>query len=333
MAEPTFIDYVAVIHTVFDQFVQAQMAPTKRGSPFFYQHKSMLVFFMLMQFLCITKFKAQHRWLKSHPESLKQLEFQCIPDRTTLSRRYKAIYETLQILVAFVGTAVEALETDFGSDELYEDKSLFKAKGPVWHQKDRKANHIPKNLRNLDQDASWCKSAYHGWVYGYGLHLTCSKLGFPKMVQVETASISESQVLNDKETYILNDLCPISLTADDSYTKALRIRRWAKAEAALLCPALRWQNGRYAEAYHQFIQHEENQDLLRSRRTAIEPIFDLVAKLINATDNHKQLAMQGLLNVRTHLALAIFTLQIAMIVNSMWTMPIRAIAHIMTAFS
>ena len=30
-----------------------------------------------------------------------------------------------------------------------EDKSLFKAKEPVWHKKDMHNNHIPKNLRNL----------------------------------------------------------------------------------------------------------------------------------------------------------------------------------------
>ena len=286
-----------------------------------------------MQFLCIRKFKAQHRWLKSHPQYQAMLEFKRIPVRTTLSRRYKALYETLQELVAFLGTAVEDLEAGFRGQELYEDKSLFKAQGPVWHQKDRKANRIPKKLRKLDQDASWCKSAYHGWVYGYGLHLTCSEIGFPKLVQVETAALSESQVLEKKEVRILNNLRPYSLTADDSYTKAMRIRRWAKAGIVLICPALRWHNGRYAKAYHRFIQQEENQDLLRSRRTAIEPIFDLVAKLIDATDNHKQIAIQGLENVRTHLALAVFTLQIAMIVNSIWGMPIRAISHIRAAFT
>ena len=80
--------------------------------------------------------------------------------------------------------------------------------------------------------------------------------------------------------------------------------------------------------YHRFLQREENQELSRLRRTAIEPIFDLIAKLIDATDNHKQIAYKHLENVRTYLALAVFTLQLAMIMNSVWGLPIRAIAHI-----
>ena len=51
--------------------------------------------------------------------------------------------------------------------------------------------------------------------------------------------------------------------------------------------------------------------LSRLRRTAIEPIFDLIAKLIDATDNHKQIAQKHLKNVRTYLTLAVFTLQLA----------------------
>lgn len=333
MAKPNFTDYVGLIHTLFDQFAQVQTTSLKRGHPFEYKDKSLLIFFTLMQFLHITKFKAQHRWLSHHIEHHKALEFKTIPVRTTLSRRYKTLYGTLQDLIAFVGTWVEELESGFSSLELYEDKSLFKAKGPVWHQSDRKANRIPKRLRNLDQEASWSKSAYHGWVYGYGLHLTCSQIGFPKLVQVETSSVREGKVLGEKEAHILAQLHPNSLTADDAYTKAMRIRKWAKNGVALIAPALRWKNGRYAKTYHQFIQLEENQDLLLRRRTAIEPVFDLIAKLIEATDNHKQIAIQGLQNVRTHLALAVFTLQLAMIANCIWAMPIRAIAHIKAAFT
>lgn len=333
MAKPKLTDYVELIHTLFDQFAQVQTPSPKRGHPIDYKDKSLLIFFTLMQFLHITKFKAQYRWLSNHPEHQIALEFKTIPVRTTLSRRYKVLYGTLQDLIAFIGTWVEELESGFSSLELYEDKSLFKAQGSVWHQSDRKANRIPKNLRNLDQDASWSKSAYHGWVYGYGLHLTCSQTGFPKLVQVETGSLREGPVLDEKEEHILTHLKPNSLTADDAYTNAMRIRKWAKVGVALVAPALRWKNGRYAQAYHRFIQHQENQDLLRRRRTAIEPVFDLIAKLIEATDNHKQIALQGLQNVRTHLALAVFTLQVAMIGNSIWGIPIRTIAHIKTAFT
>lgn len=328
MAKPRFTDYVELIDRLFDKFTQAQTSTPKPGHPFDFKDKSFLIFFLLMQMRHITGSTAQHRWLKNHPEARKYLNFERLPHRTTILRRYKALYDTLEDFIAFVGSFAQDLEPDFRSKELFEDKSLFKARGPVWHQKDRQAGHIPDKLRNLDQDASWSKSAYHGFVYGYGLHVTCTENGFPRLVKVETASVSESQILDDKEAHIFKDLDPYSVVADNAYTKALRIRRWAKDGVALITPALKWVNGRYAENYHNFIQNTENQDLMRLRRTTIEPIFDLIAKIIDATDNHKQIAYKHLKNVRTYLTLAVFTLQLAMIMNSVWGLPIRAIAHI-----
>lgn len=146
-----------------------------------------------MQFERITQFKTQHRWLETHPQHQQTLAFSRIPDRTTLSHRYKVLYSTIQALVAFVGQHVKDLETSFGNHNFFEDKSPFKAAGPVWHQSDRKAGQVPDKLRRLDKEASWTKSPYHGWVYGYGLHLTCTEIGFPKLVQVETGSVAESQ--------------------------------------------------------------------------------------------------------------------------------------------
>ncbi len=96
----------------------------------------------------------------------------------------------------------------------------------------------------------------------------------------------------------------------------------------LLTPAHKWRTGRYARAYHQLIQQPGYRDLLRRRRTTVEPLFDLVAKVIGATDNQKQLPLQFLANVRTCLALATFTVQIAMMANSIWDLPLRSISHI-----
>jgi hypothetical protein len=42
------------------------------------------------------------------------------------------------------------------------------ARGPVWHQKQKKLGLIPKGLRNLDQEATWSYSLADGWIYGHG---------------------------------------------------------------------------------------------------------------------------------------------------------------------
>ena len=334
MEEPNFTDYVSLIFNLFDRFVQACGAEMDWSSDRYdYDHKTLLAFFVMMQYRRIFKFKAQWRWLKAHRAEREQLGFESVPDRTTLSRRYKALYRMLQAFIAFVGEYAEELDERFAGRDMFEDKSLFKAQGPVWHQSDRKVGRIPDQLRGLDCDATWSKSGYHGWVYGYSVHLTCNAAAFPKLAQVETGAFSEKQALDTKEPLLLDKEQPTTLVGDDGYTKALRIRQWAKQGVALLTPALRWIKGRYAEAYHRYLAHPDNAALLRLRQTAIEPFFDLLAQVVGATDNHKQLPIQRLANVRTCLALGILIIQIAMIANSIWGLPLRSISQIGVAFT
>lgn len=84
---------------------------------------------------------------------------------------------------------------------------------------------IPDKLRGLDTDATWSKSGYHGWVYGYSIHLTCNAAAFPKRTQVETGVFSEKQALATKEPLLLDTVQPTTLIGDDGYTKAWRIRQ------------------------------------------------------------------------------------------------------------
>ena len=334
MDTPTMTDYVHIMYTLFEQFMQKcrQTDSPKAGSPLTYADKTMIVFFTIMQYRRIYKFKAQRRWLEMHQTVLPLLGWETIPHRTTLSRRYKGLYEVVQRLVAFVSQDAADLDERFSSAHLIEDKSLFKALGPVWHQSDRKAGRIPAKLRNLDTDATWSKSGYQGWVYGYGLHMTCNEAAFPSLVQVETGAVSESRVIDHKATYIIQEIAPATVATDNSYAKAMRIRRWAKQGVLLLTPAFKWVKGRYASAYHRFIAQPEMAARLQKRRTSVEPLFDLVAKVLGTNGRQKQLPIQGLHNVRTCLALATLSVQIAMIINSIWGVSLRNISMMSAAF-
>jgi hypothetical protein len=209
---------------LFKQYRSEQGA--KQGRPFTYTEEMFIIFFMLMQFRQIYAFKAQWRWLTRHAEVLELLGWETVPHRTTISRRYKALYEVVQEFVLFIGQYAPELDEQFSQAHLVEDKSLFKALGPVWHQSDRKAGRIQEKLRKLDTDATWSKSAYHGWVYGYAMHMTCNEEAFPAMLQVETASSAESELLDQKADVILDQLRPQMLAADDAYqlagTRSLR---------------------------------------------------------------------------------------------------------------
>ena len=147
----------------------------------------------MMTLKAVNRFKAQHRWLVANPDWLPRLNLETVPSRVTLSRRYKQLTPRLE---AYVGDVGVDLDMETPPDAVYQDKSLYKAKGSVWHQKDRKANIIPDGLRNLDTDASWSTNKYRGWVYGYGLHLTTTASGFPRLAKVHTGSVSEKAVLD-----------------------------------------------------------------------------------------------------------------------------------------
>lgn len=45
---------------------------------------------------------------------------------------------------------------------------LTRAKGPVWHKRQKSRGIIPAGLRGLDREATWGKSRSDGWVYGHG---------------------------------------------------------------------------------------------------------------------------------------------------------------------
>ncbi len=332
MHTPTRADYVRVYFTLFDRFEQVQRLPTWRGRRYTYAQRLLIVFFTCMLIRRITAFTTQQRWLTTHPEEAQQFGFRTIPHRTTLMRRYKGVAPVVMAFVAFVGEWAETMDAACASDVVVVDGSLFKARGPVWHQTDRVQGRVPDKLRNLDQDASWGKSGYHGWVYGYRLHLTCNLAGFPKAVQVTTGSTAESSVLDQQEDTVLGYV-PQAVVGDNTFCKARRIRRWAKRGVVLVTPATKWRKGRYARAYHRFLKQPDVARWLAARRTAIEPVFDLFRHVLGTKGLQKQLPVAGLPCVQPFLSLGVLAVQMAMLVNSIWGYPFREVSRILAAFS
>ena len=49
------------------------------------------------------------------------------------------------------------------------DSTILLAHGGVWHKKDRDQGVVPHT--SIDTEAHWTKSGWHGWCYGWKLHL------------------------------------------------------------------------------------------------------------------------------------------------------------------
>jgi hypothetical protein len=328
---PNIEDYIRTMNVLLEKF-EIQQTEKKKGHPFTYRLRTMLIFFTFMHLRQIIGFKAKERWLKNHPWQARQFGFMSIPVRTTISRRYKTVDKLLESLIVFVARETAPLDARLGAEVAVSDKSLFKTQGPVWHQKQRLAGIIPKGLRHLDTDASWSKSAYHGWVYGYGLHLVTNAFGFPLLAKVETASVNESKITDRQESALLA-IGAKSYVGDDAYTNLHRVRRYAKAGTVFLAPGLRLGDGPKQSSYKRFIKNEENAQLLAKRKTMIEPVFDLISQIAFTRGNQKQLAVQFLKKVRPFLLFSVWLLQIGMVVNSIYGMPLRNTSQMMAVLT
>ena len=329
MPYPNQEDYITFLFQLLDKF-GSQEKTKNVGHPLVYQNRSLICFFAIMILKRCFAFKAMHRWLSSHYEEAKKLGFAKIPKRATISRRYKALYIVIQQFVHFISDWASPLGEEFSTEIVYEDKSLFKARGPVWHKNDMQNNHIPEKLRDLDTDATWSKSAYHGWVFGYGLHTTCTSSGFPIMLEADTASVNEQEIMDRKEEDILSANIGY-LVGDDGYTNFQRTKEYAQEGLLLVTPALH-ANGKEGQSYHQFIEQPFIKSLLQKRKIVIEPLFDLVSGLLGTESNHKQLPLKGKLNVRSFLSFGVLLTQLALLMNSVYGLPFHNISHLLTVF-
>ncbi|MGH7421223.1 MAG: transposase [Candidatus Rokuibacteriota bacterium] len=117
------------------------------------------------------------------------------PSRRTFERRLAAIPETLSAQIACLGVALLDLlqpwETCGQAAAI--DSTVLRANGGVWHKKDREANIVPHT--SIDTEAHWTKSGWHGWVYGWKLHLvtTVAAVWLPLAADVTPANTADNE--------------------------------------------------------------------------------------------------------------------------------------------
>ena len=333
MSYPDEKYYIAFFFQRYKDFEKSTKCNQTKGPgrPKVHSDSSLIVFFAFMELKGPNEFKAQSKFLLANKDWLKRCKFKSVPSRTTLSRHYKQLTPKIEQFIAYLGDLGVSLDTQTPRDVVHEDKSLYKAQGSVWHQKDRKANHIPEGLRALDKDASWSTSKYRGWVYGYGLHLTTTANGFPRLASVWTASVSEKTGL-DQKIEALSDRNIRSIVADAGYTDFARIQTHAENGLFLLTPITGAKNDKKLAYLEAIETSPELQAYQQKRKTAIEPIFSLLCELTGTTNNQKQLPVSRIENVKTFLLLSIVLGQIAMLVNSIWNLPSREVSRMKVLF-
>ncbi len=136
------------------------------------------------------------------------------PSRRTWERRLQALPDSLPALIGALGRTLVALLQPWVRQgrAVALDSTPLRAKGGVWHKKDREAGVVPHST--IDTEAHWSKSGYHGWWYGWKLHLACTvgSLWIPLAAELTPANVYDAQPAPDlvqqlpvETRYVLGD--------------------------------------------------------------------------------------------------------------------------------
>jgi hypothetical protein len=137
-----------------------------------------------------------------------------LASRRTWERRLKALPEKLPTAIGQLGRLLaERLHPwQQRGRAVAMDSTPLRAKGGVWHKKHRDQGLVPHTT--IDTEAGWSKSGYHGWWYGWKLHLACAVTAFwlPLAADVTVANTDDASIaphllaqLPAEVRYILGD--------------------------------------------------------------------------------------------------------------------------------
>jgi hypothetical protein len=198
-----------------------QPAKRRRGRPKVYSDRLFLKALVIMLIKHLSKVHELLGVLEQPTAEMRALRLLLTthdgryPSRRTFERRLKAMPETLAAQIACLGRElVESIEPWARCGRAVAlDSTLLRARGGVWHKKDREKGEVPHT--SIDTEAHWGKSGWHGWVYGWKLHIACTVAGvwIPLAARLTPANVADSEVaprlveeLPEEARYVLGDI-------------------------------------------------------------------------------------------------------------------------------
>jgi len=117
-----------------------------------------------------------------------------LPSRRTFERRLKRLPQRLPAQICSLGHHLLELYSPWAHTgrAVAVDSTPLRAQGAPWHKKHRDLGHVPNT--SIDTDAHWTKSGWHGWVYGYKLHLvsTVAAVWIPLAARLRPANEADN---------------------------------------------------------------------------------------------------------------------------------------------
>ncbi|HZO75812.1 MAG TPA: transposase [Ktedonobacteraceae bacterium] len=170
-----------------------------RGRP---QGSSNQLFLKALVIMIIRHLRTVHELLSVLAEPTPEMhllrELLCehgrFPTRRTWERRLKSLPETLPAQIGCLGRHLVGLIQPWATAgrAVAIESTVLRSRGAVWHQKHRKVGEVPHTL--IDTEAHWTKSGWHGWVYGWKLHVVSGVAGvwFPLAALLTPANVADN---------------------------------------------------------------------------------------------------------------------------------------------
>lgn len=178
--------------------------PRRRGRPDYYADR---LFLKALVIMIIRRLRTAYELLAVLAQPTAEMQTlrglltvgERFPNRRTWERRLNRLPTTLPGQIGCLGRALVARIQPWarGGRAVALDSTLLRARGGVWHKKHREAGIVPHT--RIDTEAHWTKSGWHGWVYGWKLHLatTVAAVWIPLAAHLTPANTADETVAPD----------------------------------------------------------------------------------------------------------------------------------------
>lgn len=209
-------------------------------------------------------------------------------------------------------------------------RSLLKARGQVWHKKDKLKGIESK--KPFDKEGNWGYSeAKDEWIYGYGIHLsviaTPKNPVFPLFSELTSANQKDLRVLEQNLFKIPEET--EHLVADREYDCQ---RIYQKSKGRLVIPIRETKNWKTKKRTmsekrrkrKEFFKSQEGQKLYRLRNSTVEQLFNVIKNIFKVEPSW----FFGKAYVETLVLTAVWTYQIFVAYSFYHDLPVRRIQKI-----
>jgi len=180
----------------------SESKPRRRGRPYVYPTRLIVKLWIVMIFRRIRTPYALHRFLSHNLPEVQELRKVLfgdgpMPSRRTIERRLSTLAEALHQEIVTLGYVLLARLRWWDSTPAAAaaiDSVTFHACGGVWHKEHQQKGIVPDS--RIDTEAGWTKSGWHGWVYGWKLHVivTASKVLIPLVAWATPANTADNVI-------------------------------------------------------------------------------------------------------------------------------------------